>query len=235
MPRMRRGITEARAIAMVSHQRPVTCVKRNEAAVPALVPIAHCIDEAIESDRDRLGYRAAAGYGSWSPLHCLCDRIHSIYPATERATAYQRRSSIDHWPKARSVRVSQAVLQARSCRENTGRIWAASRRIGDTDAHRPGAVQRRNSRAGRARGRRPWPAAPSGANIGLFVRLERVDAIGVSQGIPGETVAEGMRSAGASRSERHAGQADLRWSQGSADARGAGRVGSAWHAALVAH
>ena len=49
-----------------------------------------------------------------------------------------------------------------------------------------------------AHGPQPLPAQ----TIGLFVRLEPVDAIGVSQGIPGETVEEGMRSPGASRSER---------------------------------
>ena len=61
-----------------------------------------------------------------------------------------------------------------------------------------GETHDRAALADAAHGPQPLPAQ----TIGLFVRLEPVDAIGVSQGIPGETVEEGMRSAGASRSER---------------------------------
>jgi hypothetical protein len=54
--------------------------------------------------------------------------------------------------------------------------------------------------AGAAHGAERFP----GPTIGLSVRLDPVDAIGVPQGMPAETVEQGTRSARASRNERAA-------------------------------
>ena len=63
-----------------------------------------------------------------------------------------------------------------------------------------GETYDRAALADAARGAQPFPEQ----TIGLFVRLGPVDAIGVSQGIPAETVEQGTRSARASRNERAA-------------------------------
>ena len=63
-----------------------------------------------------------------------------------------------------------------------------------------GETHDRAALADAAHGPQPFPAHA----IGLFVRLGPVDAIGMSEGVPAETVEQGMRSAGASRNERAA-------------------------------
>jgi hypothetical protein len=61
-----------------------------------------------------------------------------------------------------------------------------------------GETHDRAALADAAHGSQPLPAQ----TIGLFVRLDPVDAIGVPQGNPGATVEQGTRSATASRNER---------------------------------